>query len=238
MVGVGVLCVGVLVQTQQPSPQIRSDAPRGVVGFWLLDQELSDGPDAMRLMGNPDGRGGPGGPGGSGGSGERGRPGGMGGGGGMGGPGGMSGGGGRGGMGGGFPGGAGGQSGDMGGRSGNSEQVQRGMLRMKELLTPPAGLTLVEDGLFVIMTMEDGRTQKYRADGKDEEQNVGGGPATTVTSWNGHQLVIYTTLKDGLRATRTYVASSDLQQLTVTVRVSGAQLPRPILVHQVYQRKS
>ena len=115
--------------------------------------------------------------------------------------------------------------------------MKRAMTLRRDLLTPAAGLIIVQDGALVIFTTDEGRTQKFKADGKDEEHLTGDGVIKSKTRWVGEQLTIEAKIQDGPKVTRTYTLSSDRRQLTITTKIEGGGAPRDELAHHVYDRK-
>lgn len=205
--GAGLLA-GSLGIGAQERPAVTGDAAMSaLVGVWTLNKDMSD------IPGKSDGKGPGGGP----------PPGGMGGG--------MPGGGGRGGMGGGMP------PGGGGGRGGDRDEMRRAGRITTDLATPAEGLTIVKDGALVMIAAADGRPLKLTADGKEEERLTGDGVIKSKTRWVGEQLVTEERIQDGPKVTRTYTASSDRRQLTITVRVDGGDMSGRLLVHHVFDRK-
>lgn len=139
-------------------------------------------------------------------------------------------------MGGGRPGGMGGNMPGSGGRDRDDMRRARGLIQ--DLTTPPNGLTIVREGIQVSITTADGRPLKLTADGRDQERLTGDGAIVSKTRWNGDQLVVEERIQNGPRVTRTYVASSDLRQLTVIVRLDGRDMPGAQIVHFVFDRKT
>ncbi|MCX6545756.1 MAG: hypothetical protein NTV05_15250 [Acidobacteria bacterium] len=189
--------------------------PNPIVGAWKLNKDLTDKPVAENARAGESGR----------------RPSGMGGG--IGGPGGRGGGGRRGGMGGGTGGG-----GYQGGRGGDPEQMKRMRTLLADLIRPADGWTIVQDGPLMLFTNVDGRTQKFTADGKEEEHLTGDGVIKSKTRWNGEQLIIEAKYQDGPKVTSTYTVSSDLRQLMIHIKVEGGGLPRELTTNHVFDRQA
>jgi len=197
---------------QQRPTEATNPATSAIVGVWAIDKDTSDLPNRM-TSGGP-GAGVPaGGPGG-----------------GMGGAGGGI--GGRGGRGGGMPGGIGG----FGGRR-DPDEMQRTRRIMADVSTPPDTLTIVQNGAFVILTANDGRSVKLTTDGKEQERLTGDGLVKSKARWDGDQLRIEEKIQDGPKVTRTYMASSDRRHLIIAIRMEGGGLPGETIVHHAFTRK-
>jgi hypothetical protein len=168
-----------------------------IEGVWTLNRERSD-----RMRGGPDGSSGREGdeaPGGG-----RRRPGGF-------------------GMGGG---GFGGGTRPMMGRDGkpDREEMQRRRELMQELLQPSPSMTITVDGDTVSFTEADGRVRKYAANGKKEKHQFTNGTVKTKTKWDKDQLVVESSLEDGMKVTQTYGVASDKRQLIVQTKVEGGMM--------------
>jgi hypothetical protein len=197
----------------QEKPASGKTAP--IVGVWKLNKDLTDKPVAENARGGGGGRGsgGVGGTGGGTGGGIGGRGGGR-----------------RGGTGGGT------RTGNaLGG--GDSEQMKRMRTLLTELIKPADGWTIVQDGPLVLFTNADGLTQKFTADGKEEEHLSGDGVIKSKTRWNGEQLIIDAKYQDGPKVTRTYTVSSDLRQLMIHIKISGGGGQREVTTNQAYDRQ-
>lgn len=179
-------------------------------GVWRLDRDASNGPGM-----NPEGE-----EGGRGGGGRRGHGGMPPGGGGMGGPGG-GGMGGRGGMGGGGM--MGGPQGGGGERPSEEEMKHRREM-MRELMTPPAALTITQNSDTIVFTFSDGRTQRYATDGKKEKHQLDSGTIETKTQWKEGQLVKEIDAGNGVKIVETYVLKTeDGRSLEVHVSMEGGR---------------
>jgi hypothetical protein len=166
--------------------------PSSIVGAWTLNKDLSDQP-----------------PTGEQGSGENGsgrRDGG--------------GYGGRGGFGGGMRGGRRGGMGGMGGGSNMSpEDAQRMRQAMRDELTAPDQLTIVQSDAMILMTSQDGRTVRLSPDGKkikDDNTKI-----ERKTKWDGDKLVSEVKGLGRGTITESYRVDPETHRLTVTIQMPG-----------------
>ncbi len=75
---------------------------------------------------------------------------------------------------------------------------------MRELLQPIRRMTIAEDGGVVSFTYEDGRTVRYRTNGKAEKHQAINGVVETETRWKKGRLVRETNLDDGMSIEETF----------------------------------
>jgi hypothetical protein len=178
-----------------------------MVGVWTLDKDLSDRPDQGMDRG------------------EGGRGGGM--------PGGMGGGGGR---GGGMPGGMGGGMPGFGGGRRDPDEAKRANRITKDLVSPADRLTIVQDGPVLLMTSGDGRAIKWLSDNQEQERLTGDGVIKSRARWNGAVFTVEEKIQDGPKVTRTFIVSSDRNQLILVLRMDGGDGPGQMTAHHIYTR--
>lgn len=167
-------------------------APASIVGAWTLNKDLSDPPPSSGERG----------------TGDTGRRGGQG--------------YGRGGFGGGMRGGRGGGMG--GGRNGGGmspEDAQRMREAMREELTAPDQLTIVQSESMVLITSQDGRTLRLSPDGKKvKEENT---KIERKTKWDGGKLVSEVNGLGRGKITETYSVDPETRRLNVTLEMEGGR---------------
>ncbi|BCS32181.1 hypothetical protein TBR22_A13910 [Luteitalea sp. TBR-22] len=221
----GALGTWVLVAPASPALAADGAASRPALGgAWQLNRELSSpqggGPGGE--LGPGGGRGGRGGPGG----GMGGPGGGMGGpGGGMGGPGGPMGGPGGGGMGGG--------RGGPGGGPPDQQEMQRMRDLMRELMTAPVRLTIVQRDDTVSFTDDEGHVRKFVANGKAEKHQLTSGTLSTKSRWKDGALVVEWETGRGPTMVRRYRIEPTARQLVVETTMKGGREggDRPPITH-------
>lgn len=179
-------------------------------GRWQLNRELS-----APAGGGPGGEMGPPGGGRGGGGGGMGGPGG----GGMGGPGG----GGMGGPGGGMGGPGGGGRGGPGGGRPDPEEMQRMRDLMRELMQPPAGLTIVQRDDTVSFTDDQGHVRKFVANDKKEKHQLQAATLETRSRWKDGALVIAWETGRGPTVVRSYRLDPETRQLIVDTTMKGGR---------------
>lgn len=192
-------------QTSQPSPPQPSTP--SIQGVWVLNHDLTDKPPAPG-----DAR--PGDGGRAGGGGRRGGFGGGGGGGGR-----------RGGFGGG---GFGGGGGGGGGRGGDPDLNARQQEAMRDVMTPPERLTIVQTDSTIIITSGEGRTTRLSPnDKKIKEENTG---IDRKTSWQGDRLVSEVNGIGSGTIVGTYSLDPDRHQLRIMMQLPkrNGQTPAPL----------
>lgn len=91
---------------------------------------------------------------------------------------------------------------------------------MRELLEPVRRLVIAQDGTSVSFTYDDGRTVRYRTNGKTEKHQAVNGVVETETRWKKGALVRETNLDDGVSIEETFRLVSP-RGLVIEVEVSG-----------------
>jgi len=198
-----------LVRAQAPPAQAQpstSSTQSAIIGAWTLNKDLSDTGQGSG-NGQNDGDN-PGRQGGSGGGGRR-----------------------RGG--GGFGGGGFGRGGGggFGAQPQNTEAAQRMRSAMRDEMTAPDHMTIVQTDATIIITTMDGRTTRLSADGKkikDESTGV-----ERKTKWDGPKLVSEVNGLGPGKITETYSVDAELKQLRVALAVDG---PRKTTLTRVYDQ--
>jgi hypothetical protein len=185
--------------------QAQSDPSASLMGAWTLNKDLSDTPQDRSSAGRDDQAGG-----GGGGGRRRGGGGGFG----------------RGGGGGGF-----GRGGDGGVRA-DPEQAARIRDAMREIVNPPAHLTIVHTETMIIVTGPDGRTTRLSPDGKKVKDDST--KTERRTKWDGGKLVSEISGLGPGKITETYSADPERHQLHIDVQVQS----RPDSIHHVYDADS
>ena len=103
---------------------------------------------------------------------------------------------------------------------------------MRELLEPVRRLVIAQDGTSVSFTYDDGRTVRYRTNGKAEKHQAVHGVVETETRWKKGALVRETNLDDGITIEEKFTLVSP-RGLVVEVEVSGG-IGRRKPVRRVY----
>jgi hypothetical protein len=91
---------------------------------------------------------------------------------------------------------------------------------MQELLQPVRRMTIAQDGGVVTFTYEDGRTVRYRTDGRMEKHQALHGVVETETRWKKGRLVRETDLDDGTSIEESFSIASP-RALVLEVKVHG-----------------
>jgi hypothetical protein len=91
---------------------------------------------------------------------------------------------------------------------------------MRELLEPIRRVTIAQDARSVSFTYEDGRTVRYRTDGKAEKHQAINGVVETETRWKKAKLVRKTNLDDGTTVEETFTVDSP-RTLVIQLETSG-----------------
>jgi len=94
------------------------------------------------------------------------------------------------------------------------------MALVRELLEPARRFTITQDAGSVSFVFEEGRTVRYRTDGKAEKHQAINGVVETETRWKKGKLVRETNLDDGISIEETFVLTSP-RGLSVNVEISG-----------------
>lgn len=106
--------------------------------------------------------------------------------------------------------------------------VRRARAIMGRLKDPPASLTIVRDGVRVILADDEGRTSTYAADGRAETRVSDDGESTSRAQFEGEILVVEEDFGGGVTLTSRYepVAGEGAQFLEVTLMATGLVRPR------------
>jgi hypothetical protein len=196
-----------IVRAQTPSAQAQastSSTQSAIVGAWTLNKDLSDtgqGSGDGQNGGDNSGR-----QGGSGGGRRRG--------------------------GGGFGGGGfgrGGGGGFGGAQPQNTEAAQRMRSALRDEMTAPDHMTIVQTDTTVVITTMDGRTTRLSTDGKKVKDDSTG--IERKTKWDGGKLVSEVNGLGSGKITETYSVDAELKQLRVALAVDG---PRKSSMTRVY----
>jgi ribosomal protein L19 len=91
---------------------------------------------------------------------------------------------------------------------------------VRELLEPVRRLTIAQDATSVSFTYDDGRTVRYRTNGKAEKHQAMNGVVETETRWKKGKLVRETNLDDGMSVEETFELVSP-RGLVIEIEVSG-----------------
>ncbi len=190
-----------------PSGRAQS-TPSAIVGVWVLNSSLSDRAPAPAAGDDGAGRGDDRESGGDRG-GRRGR--------------------------GGFGGGFGGFGGSRPGadRGSRTAAMQRRQDAVRDLLSPPDRLTIVQTDSMVIITAGDGRTTRLAPDAsKIKDESTG---ASRQTHWDGEKLVSEISGLGPGTITETYAEDGDPRRLTITVEMPAARdKKQTVTVRHVY----
>jgi hypothetical protein len=138
-------------------------------------------------------------------------------------------------MGGGMPGGMGGGMPGFGGRR-DPDEAKRSNRITKDLMAPADRMTIVQDGSALLVTSADGRAVKWVADNQEQERLTGDGAIKSRARWNGALFTVEEKIQDGPKVTRTFIASSDRNELIVVLRISGGAGPGEMTAHHIYTR--
>jgi hypothetical protein len=201
-----------MARAQTPAAQAQastSSTQSAIVGAWTLNKDLSDtGQDSGSGQNGGDNSGRQGGYGG----GRR-----------------------RGG--GGFGGGGFGRGGGGGGFGGaqpqNTEAAQRMRSAVRDEMTAPDHMTIVQTDTTIIITTMDGRTTRLSTDGKKVKDDSTG--IERKTKWDGGKLVSEVNGLGSGKITETYSVDAELKQLRVALAVDG---PRKTSLTRVYDLDS
>jgi hypothetical protein len=133
--------------------------------------------------------------------------------------------------GGGFGRGGGGGGGDTSSRQ-DPEQTARIREAMRDILNPPAHLTIVQTDTMVIVTGPDGRTIRLSPDGKKVKDDST--KSERKTRWDAGKLVSEISGLGSGKITETYTADPEHHQLHIDALVP----PRTDPIHHVYDADS
>ena len=119
-----------------------------------------------------------------------------------------------------------------GGMSTREARQERAEL-VRELLQPVRRLVVAQDASSVSFTYDDGRTVRYRTNGKAEKHQAIHGVVETETRWKKGALVRETNLDDGASIEERFILASP-RGLVVEIEVSGG-IGRSRPVRRVYE---
>ena len=193
--------IGVWLSAESRAQAPAPDRANAIVGVWTLNKDLSDSPPDREAGRDGDQGGRRGGEGRRGGGGF-----------------------GR----GGFGGGGFGRGGPGAGMS--PEDMARMRDAMRDVMTPPDRLTIVQTETLIIITTGDGRTTRLSPDGKkirDDSTRI-----ERRTKWDGGKLVSEISGMGPGKVTETYSADSEHTQLHVTLLMEGPR--QPMTMNRVY----
>ena len=91
---------------------------------------------------------------------------------------------------------------------------------LRELLEPVRKLSIAQDSSAVSFTYDDGRTVRYRTNGKAERHQAVNGVVETETRWKKNRLVRETSLDDGVTIEETFTLTSP-RGLSVEIEIGG-----------------
>ncbi|BCS32953.1 hypothetical protein TBR22_A21770 [Luteitalea sp. TBR-22] len=99
---------------------------------------------------------------------------------------------------------------------------------VRELVQPSRRLTITQDAASISFTFDDGRTVKYRTDGKPEKHQAVNGVVETETRWKKGRLVRETHLDDGLSIEETFTLVSPRGLVIETEVLGGIGRRKPV----------
>ena len=105
---------------------------------------------------------------------------------------------------------------------------------MRNVMTPPDRLTIVQTETLVIITTSDGRTTRLSPDGKKIKDD-----STRIerrTKWDGGKLVSEISGLGPGKMTETYSADSEHKQLHVTLQMENPR--QPMTMNRVYDSEA
>ena len=91
---------------------------------------------------------------------------------------------------------------------------------LRELIEPVRRLSIAQDSSAVSFTYDDGRTVRYRTNGKAERHQAVNGVVETETRWKKNRLVRETSLDDGVTIEETFTLTSP-RGLSVEIEIGG-----------------
>ena len=204
-VSIGIILFAALFIATWLAVESRAQAPEAsaLAGVWVMNHDLSDQPPARGAQQGGDG------------GARRGN-----GGGGFGHGGGMR----RGGFGGGGMG--------RGRMNGDPEEMARMREAMRDIMSPPERLTIVQTDGMVVLTDPDGRTTRLSPDGKkikDDNTKI-----ERKTHWDGGKLVSEISGLGSSKVTQTFAVDPEQHQLRVTVQMEGGRTNHARTITHVY----
>ena len=120
-----------------------------------------------------------------------------------------------------------------GGGAGSAEDAQRVRDAVRDILTAPDHLTIVQTDSMIIVTAQDGRTTRLSADGKKvKDENTG---IERKTKWDGGKLVTEITGIGRGKITQTYAIDQDTHALHVTLQIESGRKGEPRTQNRVYE---
>ena len=104
---------------------------------------------------------------------------------------------------------------------------------MRELMTAPARLTIVQRDDAVSFTDDDGHVRKFVANGKDEKHQLTSGTLETTSRWKDGAMVIAWETGRGPTVVRRYRIEPTTKQLVVETTMKGGRESgdRPPVTH-------
>jgi len=127
----------------------------------------------------------------------------------------------------------GGHRGGMGGGSAMSpEDAERMRAAMRDEMTPPEQMTIVQSESMILMTSQDGRTLRLSPDGKkvkDENTKI-----ERKTKWDGGRLVSEVNGLGRGKITETYTVDPETHRLTVSLLIEGGGNNQARTLNRVY----
>ena len=112
----------------------------------------------------------------------------------------------------------------------NPEDMQRMRDAMRDIMNPPARLTITETESLILMTADDGRVVRLSPDGKKIKDDST--KSERKTKWDGDKLVSEITGLGPGKITETYRVDPEHKQLHVTVQMERPG--RPMTVNRIY----
>ena len=106
----------------------------------------------------------------------------------------------------------------------NPELRKQRMELMQELLQPERRITIAQEAGLVTFTYDDGRTVRYRTDGRMEKHQAVHGVVETETRWKKGRLVRETDFDDGTSIEERFSVASP-RALVLEVKVPGRRKP-------------
>jgi hypothetical protein len=103
---------------------------------------------------------------------------------------------------------------------------------MRDLMNPPAHLTVVESNETVILTADDGRVTRLVVNGKKVKDD-----ATKIerkTKWDGGRLVSEVSGMGPTKMTETYTLDQEHHRLAVAIQMQNPMARQPRTVTRVY----
>ena len=97
---------------------------------------------------------------------------------------------------------------------------KQSMELLRELLEPVRKLSITQDQSVVSFTYDDGRTIRYRTNGKAERHQAVNGVVETETRWKKGRLVRETSLDNGVTIEETFTLTSP-RGLAIEIEIGG-----------------